>query len=157
MNTHRTRSRIPVALAIAGVLLVGSPALAGCSLINNVVEGAAGGNIPDGLSGGQSVPSDFPSEVPLIEGEVVFALSLPGDNGEKAWNVTINVGGADAFESIKTQLTDAGFEFQSVSEGDSGSTGAYHQGDLTVIVVVGAANGDQWTANYTVTNAETGQ
>ena len=157
MNSLRTRSRLPVTLAVAGVLLLGAPLLTGCSLINNVVNSATGGTIPEGLGTGQSVPSDFPSEVPLIDGDVVFSLSLPGDNGEKAWNVTINVSGADAFQTITTQLTDAGFENQELSTGESGSTGAFNKDPLTVLVVVGAADGGQWTANYTVTNAETNQ
>jgi hypothetical protein len=155
MNVLRTRSRIPVTLAIAGVLLVGTPLITGCSLINNVVNSATGGNVPEGLGTGQSVPADFPSDVPLIDGDVVFGLSLPGDNGEKAWNVTINVSGADAFETIKTQLTDAGFDYKELSAGESGSTGAFTKETLSVLVVVAAGDGTQWTANYTVTNAET--
>ncbi len=102
--------------------------MTGCSLINNVVNSATGGNVPEGLGTGQSVPADFPSEVPLIDGDVVFGLSLPGDNGEKAWNVTINVSGARAFETIKTQLTDAGFEYQELSDGRVGIDRRVHQG-----------------------------
>jgi hypothetical protein len=157
MKILRTRSRVPVTLAIAGVLLIGAPLMTGCSLINNVVNSATGGNVPEGLGTGQSVPSDFPSEVPLIDGDVVFGLSLPGENGEKAWNVTINVSGPEAFESITTQLTDAGFEYQELSAGESGSTGAFTKDPLSVLVVVAAGDGSQWTANYTVTNAETNQ
>jgi hypothetical protein len=155
--TKPHRPRGAAVLVLAGALLVGAPVVTGCSLIGSVVEGATGGNIPEGLDAGTTVPADFPSEVPLIDGEVVFALSLPADNGEKAWNVTINVGGPDAFEAIRTQLTDAGFEYQEVSSGDSGSGGAFRKDGLTVLVTVAAATGDQWTANYTVTNAETGQ
>ena len=155
MKSLRTRTRIPLTLALASILLIGSPALAGCSLINGVVNGATGGNIPEGLTGAPSVPSDFPSEVPLIDGQVVFGLSL-GDEGEKAWNVTINVSGADAFETITTQLTDAGFEYQGLSDGDLGTSGVFRKGDLTVLAAVAATDGDQWTANYTVTNAEPG-
>jgi hypothetical protein len=148
------RARTPLTVALAGVLLV-TPLLTGCSLINTVVNSANDGTIPEGLGTGTTVPDDFPTDVPLIDGEVVFALSLPGDNGEKAWNVTINVTGAEAFESIKTQLTDAGFEYQGVSDGDSGSSGVFRKDDLTVLVAVAAATGDQWTAAYTVTNAAT--
>jgi hypothetical protein len=155
MTTLRSRTRIPVTIALAGVLLVGSPLVAGCSLINNVVDSATGGTIPEGLDTGTTVPSDFPSEVPLIEGDVVFGLSLPGDNGEKAWNVTINVSGAEAFETIKTELTDAGFEYQGVSDGESGTSGVFRKDDLTVLVGVAAGDGDQWVANYTVTTADT--
>ncbi len=151
------RLRRLATLLLAGSLITAAPMLAGCSLINTVVDSATGGTIPEGLGSGTSVPADFPSEVPLIDGEVVFGLSLPGDNGEKAWNVTINVTGADAFDTITTQFTDAGYEFQSVSNGDSGASGVFRKDDLTVLVGVAASNGNQWTANYTVTNAETGQ
>ena len=158
MNVLRTRSRIPLTLAVAGALLVGSPLLAGCSLINTVVHNATGQDIPEGITGGQSIPADFPSEVPLIDGDVVFSIALPAaENGDKAWNVTINVAGSDAFETITTQLTDAGYEYKGISEGESGSSGAFRKDGLTVLVAVGAANGDQWTANYTVTNADTGE
>ncbi|MEO5920967.1 MAG: hypothetical protein ABIQ01_07475 [Pseudolysinimonas sp.] len=155
MKTLRTRTRVPLTIALAGVLLIGSPALAGCSLINNVVGSVSSGNVPEGLTGAPSVPSDFPGEVPLIDGDVVFGLSL-GDEGEKAWNVSINVSGAEAFETIKGQLTDAGFEFQGVSDGDSATSGVFRKDDLTVLVAVAAVDGGQWTANYTVTNADTG-
>jgi len=157
MYTLRTRSRVPVTLAIAGVLLVATPLVSGCSVINNVVRSVSSGQVPEGLGTGTTVPSDFPSEVPLIDGEVVLGLSLPGDDGEKVWNVTINVSGADAFDAIKTQLTDAGFEYQSVTEGESASGGTFRKADLTVLVAVGATDGEHWTANYSVTNAETGQ
>jgi hypothetical protein len=157
MKTLRTRTRLPLTIALAGVLLIGAPLVTGCSLVNTVVDNATGGTIPEGLDSGTSVPSDFPSDVPLIDGEVVFGLSLPGENGEKAWNVTINVTGPEAFDAIKTQLTDAGFESAGGSEGESGSSGVFRKDDLTVLVGVAAANGDQWTANYTVTNAATGE
>lgn len=151
------RSRRAAALILAGALLVGVPALSGCSLINTVVHDATGQDIPEGITGGQSVPADFPTEVPLVDGEVVFALTLPdAGNGDKAWNVTINVSGADAFDTIKGQLTDAGYEFQDVSNGDSGASGVFRKDDLTVLVAVAATDGDHWTANYTVTNADTG-
>lgn len=155
MTSLRTRMRIPLTFALAGVLLVGAPLMTGCSLISTVVNSATSGTLPEGLDTGTSVPADFPSEVPLIDGEVVFGVSLPADNGEKAWNVSINVSGADAFDTIKSQLTDAGFEYQGVTDGDSGSSGVFRKDDLAVLVGVGAANGDQWTANYTVTNAQT--
>jgi hypothetical protein len=155
MASLRSGTRKPLIVALAGVLLVGAPLLSGCSIINTVVDSATSGTVPEGLESGTTVPADFPTEVPLVDGEVVFGLSVPGDNGEKAWNVTINVAGADAFEGIKTQLTDAGFEYQGVSQGDSGSGGVFRKDDLTVLVGVAATNGDQWTANYTVTKAAT--
>lgn len=142
------RSRKTTAVALAAVLLL-SPMLGGCSIIQNAIGGATGGVVP-----GQSVPADFPKDVPLIDGDVLLGLAVPGDNGEKAWNVTIKVDGIDAFDKIKTQLTDAGFEYQEVSVGADTSTGGFTKDPYTVLVVVAQADGD-WNANYTVTNAST--
>jgi hypothetical protein len=144
--------RKPLALALAGAVLITAPLLGGCSIIGNFLPG--GGNSPvDGVIPGAGVPGDFPEDdVPLIDGDVVLGLSVPGDNGEKAWNVTIKVSGADAFDTITGQLTDAGFEFQELGASSDGSSGGFTKDPYTVIVVVSQADGD-WTANYTVTNA----
>ena len=141
MRTLRT-------LAIAGVLVISSPLVAGCSMINTVVHDVTGQDIPEGLTGGASVPDDFPSAVPLIAGDVVLGLSLPADDGHKTWNVSIGVTGPEAFETIKTQLTDAGFEY---------TLGTFRTDDLTVFVAVAAVTDDQWTANYTVTDVKLGE
>jgi hypothetical protein len=149
-------TRKPLALVLAGALLVAAPLLSGCSIISNFLPGGGGG-IPGGVIPAQSVPSDFPKDdVPLIDGDVLLGLSVPGDDGEKAWNVTIQVDGVGAFDEIKTQLTDAGFEYQEVSVAADASTGAFNKDPFTVLVVVAQAD-DKWTANYTVTNADTGQ
>jgi hypothetical protein len=151
MKTVRSRT---LTVALAGVVLA-TPLLAGCSMINTVVHDATGQDIPAGTTGGTSLPADFPSEVPLIDGDIVFGGSVPAENGDKGWNVTINVSGPDAFGTITTQLTDAGYDYQAVSEGESGSSGVFRKDGLTVLVAVAALIGDQWTANYTVTNAGT--
>lgn len=146
MRTHK-----PLTLALAGAVIIAAPLLGGCSLIGNFLPG---GNPIGGVIPGQSVPADFPSEVPLIDGEVILGLSVPGEDDEKAWNVTIKVSDANAFETIKGQLTDAGFEYQEVGSNSDGSSGAFTKEPLAVLVVVAQADGD-WTANYTVTNAAT--
>lgn len=150
MSTVR-RSRKTTAIALAALLLT-APLLGGCSIIQNAIGGATGGVVP-----GQGVPSDFPKDdVPLIDGDVLLGLAVPGDNGEKAWNVTIKVDGIDAFDTIKDQLTGAGYEYQEVSVGTDTSTGGFTKDPFTVLVVVAQADGD-WTANYTVTNATTSE
>jgi hypothetical protein len=148
MISRRSRS---AALVLAAVLLAG-PALSGCSIVSNFLPGGGnGGGLPGGVVPGQSVPDDFPSEVPLIDGDVLLGLSIPGD-GEKAWNVTIKVDGIEAFETIKTQLTDAGFEYREVGANETGATGGFSKEPYTVVVVVSSDN-DSWAANYTVTDA----
>lgn len=147
----RTLRRSTTALAIAAVLAT-APLLGGCSIVNNFLPGGDGGSVIPG----QGIPSDFPKdEVPLIDGDVLLGLTVPGDSGEKAWNVTIKVSGIDAFDQIKSQLTDAGFTYQEVSVGTDTSTGGFTKDPYSVLVVVTKADGD-WNANYTVTNAATG-
>ncbi|MBX3194662.1 MAG: hypothetical protein R2717_04195 [Schumannella sp.] len=152
MSTLRRTRNTPLALALAGAMLVTAPLLGGCSIINQFLPGGGGGI--GGVIPGTGVPSDFPSEVPLIDGEVLLGLSVPGDDGEKAWNVTIKVSGADAFDTIKDQLTGAGFEYQELGTTGDGASGGFTKEPYAVIVVVAQADGD-WTANYTVTNAAT--
>lgn len=154
MSTVR-RSRKALTVALAAVLLT-APLLGGCSIINTLT-GGNGGPIGGGVVPGTTIPSDFPKDdVPLIDGDVLLGLSVPGNDGEKAWNVTIKVDGADAFDTIKSQLTDAGYKYQEVSVTDKASTGGFTKDPYTVLVVVTQADGD-WNANYTVTDAETGQ
>jgi hypothetical protein len=149
-------TRRPLALVLAAAIIVATPLLSGCSLINNFLPGGGSGGLPGGVIPGTSVPADFPSDVPLAEGDVLLGLSLPGDNGEKAWNVTIKVADANAFDDITTQLTDAGFEYQKLGSNEDGSSGSFTKDPYTVLVVVSTDQGD-WTANYTVTDADTGQ
>src|ERR1041384_1455397 len=89
MRRHMTtRSRTSLAVGLAGILLI-APLLGGCSLIGNFLPGGSG-EIPGGVVPGMGIPSDFPKDdVPLIEGDVLLGLAVPGENGEKAWNVTI--------------------------------------------------------------------
>ena len=149
--------RKPLVIAVATAALVLTPLLSGCSIVSNFLPGGSGGGLPGGVIPGQGVPSDFPKDdVPLIDGDVLLGLAVPGDNGEKAWNVTIQVDGIESFDTIKTQLTDAGFVYQEVSVAADASTGGFTKEPYTVLLVVTKAD-DKWTANYTVTNADTGQ
>lgn len=150
MTTRRS-----LGLVLAASLLVATPLLSGCSLIDNFLPNGVSGGIPSGVVPSQSVPDDFPSDVPLADGEVLLGLSLPGKNGDTAWNVTIKVADDTAFDDISTQLTDAGFDSQKLESKDGRSSGAFTKDPYTVLVVVSLENGD-WTANYTVTDAETG-
>jgi len=94
--------RIRIAAAAAG-LAVAAGVLTGCSLIEapvrDLVDQAQEAN-PLG-----SVPSDFPSEVPLVEGDVLVGLTPT----EGTWSVTIGVADEAAAEQSVTLLEDAGF------------------------------------------------
>jgi len=147
------RFTVPIALVLA---LAIAPSLSGCfgNPIEQIVEGATGGDVS---LPGQSVPDDFPSEVPLVDGEVVFGMGVGNDDG-KAWNVTVKVSGIDAADTIKSQLEGAGFTANEAGIGgttDDGATLVYDNGTYNVLVVVTKDAENGFVANYTV--AETNQ
>ena len=146
MNTKRFT--VPLALVLA---LAIAPSLSGCfgNPLEQIVEGATGGDVS---LPGQSVPDDFPSDVPLIDGEVVFGMGVGNDDG-KAWNVTVKVGGLDAVDQIKSQLEGAGFTANDAGIGgttDEGATLVYDNGTYNVLVVVSKDAENGFVANYTV-------
>lgn len=151
MNSRRFT--IPVALVLALAL---APALSGCfgNPIEQIVEGATGGDVS---LPGQSVPDDFPSDVPLADGEVIFGMGVGNTDG-KAWNVTVKVASLESVDEIRAQLEGAGFTENEAGIGgtaDQGATIVYENGTYTVLVVVTKDAENGFVANYTVT-ASTG-
>ena len=139
-----------VAVPLAIVLALGlAPALSACGNVEGIVKNVTGGHVD---IGGNKIPSDFPSAVPLYKGDVVFAASVGGED-KKVWNVTVKVPDATAAADIEKQLTAAGF-----TGGFKGADGDTNSGTFTsdaygVLVVVTSAGKNGWVANYTVTTA----
>jgi hypothetical protein len=149
MSTLRKRLTVPIALIIA---LAMAPALSGCfgNPIEGIIEGATGGDVD---LGGPGIPDGFPtSEVPLIEGEVIYGASIGNDEG-KVWNVTIKVADATAFDAIKAKLEGAGFTSQEGMGGvtPDGATGAFDNDKYGILVVITKDGDNGFVANYTVT------
>lgn len=144
-STKTRRVTVPIAIALA--VMVG-PALAGCS-VQGIINSATGGKVN---LGGKSVPSDFPHEVPLVKGTVVYGGSIKGDKNGQAWNVTIDVSGSNPMDGITSQMTGAGFTSTGGIGGTTadGGTAVFDSTKYGVIVVVGK-NDNKYTANYTVT------
>ncbi|WP_460632307.1 hypothetical protein [Leifsonia lichenia] len=141
------RSRMLVGVPLAIVLALGvTPALTGCG-IEGIVKDATGGNVD---IGSKKVPSDFPSAVPLYDGDVVLGASV-GSGDAEVWNVTVKLPDAKAYQDIQKQLADAGFtgEF-GVTSPDGGGTGTFASDAYGVIVVVTSAGINGWVANYSV-------
>ena len=152
MTTLRTRYTAPIAIALA--LLI-TPALSGCfgNPIESIIEGATGGDVD---LGGTSLPDGYPaSEVPVIDGQILFGGSIGNDEG-RVFNVTVKVGGADAIDQIKAQLEGAGFTSQGEFAGSTAEGGTYlgTTDKWGVLVVVATDNDNGFVANYTVTSAE---
>ncbi len=143
------RSRL-LAIPVAALLVLGvAPALAGCSF-QTAVKDVTGGNVD---IGGDKVPTDFPTSVPLYKGAIVFGAGVGSGHG-KVWNVTVKVSGADAYKDIEKQLTDAGFSGQFGAQApDGGGTGTFANDQYGVLVVVTGAGSNGWVANYSVSRA----
>lgn len=142
-------ARMPrvAALALGAVMLVGLSTLTGCSVVEGIIEQQTGGDVD---LGGNTVPADFPSDVPLADGDVVNGSKITGGDGETVWNVLMNVADPAAPESIAAQLEGAGFSSAGTGEvSDSGGTLTYTKDDLVVNVLLGKTDSG-WTANYTV-------
>ncbi|MET3768871.1 hypothetical protein ABIB15_001557 [Marisediminicola sp. UYEF4] len=141
------RRRIAVALAIV-LTLAAAPVLTGCvGQVEGVIENVTGGEVD---LGGQSVPEDFPADVPITDGDVVYGVSAGSADG-KVWNVTVSVADATALDTIKLELEDAGFTTR--LEGPANADGGTLAADSAAYgVLVAVTNGtDGFVANYTVT------
>ncbi len=146
MYTVTRRLAVPLAILLALGL---APALSGCGNVEGIVKNVTGGHVD---IGGDKVPSDFPSAVPLYKGDVVFGASVGADE-KKVWNVTIKVPDANASADIAKQLTDAGFTGAFKDSGSDTNTGTFKSDAYGVLVVVTGAGKNGWVANYTVTTA----
>ncbi|AMB59010.1 hypothetical protein AWU67_09235 [Microterricola viridarii] len=139
-------------MAIAALLL-GAPLLAGCSSIGDAVGGAVSGAVKDASGGAVSVgamPEGWPSEVPVIEGDIVGGGKNP--DGTAGWVVVIKSSAADPVADATAQLEAAGFAApegftpEKLPEVD-GVTGAsyFAQNANYVVMVVGSEQGVLYT------------
>lgn len=147
MNTLRKRFVAPIAVVIALAL---APALSGCS-IEGIISGATGGNV--NLSG-TSMPEGFPSEVPVVSGDIQFGGFID-DGTAKVFNVTVKVSGSNPTDGIKSAFEGAGFTADASMGGttDDGGSVIYSNDNWGVLAVI-AQDGLDWIVNYTVTSAE---
>lgn len=166
--------RFAVGRALAALAVVPALALAGCSsdepaekAVEEAVEDAAGGSadvdIDDDsikietdegeVSVGQDLPDDFPSDVALVDGEVVSAMSMAG----KGWTVSVQTD--QSMEDLSEVADDArarlgdDYDVATTMENDTMS-GYVLQGD-TYLVTVSASQGEGGAlVSYTVAPAE---
>lgn len=166
------------ALAAVGVLT-----LAGCG---NAVEGLAEGAVERAIenelgesadvsinedsftvdtaegsitAGAGSVPEDFPSDVPIVDGEVSFAQRLDSADG-LGWSLVITTSSdpASTVEQVRTALESNGFTVEDASQfaQDEGAGGTVlgEKGSLTAFVLV-SGDGSSTQVTYTVNQAAT--
>jgi len=152
MTTQHRRYIVTIAVAMSLAL---APTLTGCfggNPIEGIIENATGGDVD---LGGTSVPDDFPSEVPLYDGEVVFGAGI-GFEGEKAWNVSVRLPDATAIDAIAADLESAGFETQVQTDPSAEGGTVISEGTNFGVLVVVVKDDAGFIANYTVTTKSAG-
>ncbi|MEO6200301.1 MAG: hypothetical protein ABIX44_03970 [Cryobacterium sp.] len=121
---------ITLALVIAAA---GVPLLAGCSVegaVNGAVQGASGGDV----SLGGKLPTGWPKEVVVIDGELLFGARGSGDNKD-GWVVTVKSDAMDPLEDARKTLEDAGFVGDTTLSAGDASVVAMKDDSYTVVVV----------------------
>lgn len=144
MSAAHPRTRLGVFAAIA---LVTATALTGCvnpveELVNQGIEGAVEEATGGDVSIGGELPADFPAEVPIIDGDIVFAAGSMGDG----WLVTITATGADPVADAVAALEEAGFAADTSLSGSDATASVYSNANYLVLVA-----GDGENLAYTVT------
>lgn len=142
--------------ALAAIALGASLTLTGC--FGNPIEGLVNQGIQEagGLFGGSSegeLPKGFPTEVPIIPGEIQggFGLNVEGAN---AWTVVVKVTAGtveEAAEHIAGQMASAGFETPEMAGSFAGqSVRTYTKDKLGALVTVIGDDSGEVTATYVV-------
>lgn len=155
MSTFRPtvsrRRRLGVAVAVV-CLAVAPITLSGCSLIQQEVQ-KAGGKLD---LAGKKVPADFPSsQVPLVDAQIEYGASVQAPGTGEVWNLTYSSTNTGIYNSIKSQLTGAGFQgpIEENTE-SSGTTASFEKVPFDVLLVVSTPSNGKVSINYTVTEAE---
>ena len=148
-STARRRIAVPLAIVLA---LATVPALTGC--FGNPIEGAINAATGNKVHiGGGSLPTGFPSAVPVYKGKIDAGISL-GSGSKAVYNVTVEVPGASAASDIKSELQGAGFKIEEDATSSSGASLLASSKDCGVLVALtDSGTNKQWVANYTVTAA----
>lgn len=145
-------------LIVAALALAAPLTLSGCSLIGNavsggvenVVEGAVEGATGTDIESGTDVPSDFPAEVPLLDGTISYAGAL-GSDGDKIWTVAVEVSGLDAYDQISADMQAAGFAVDFEGTSSDGATGSFSTDTLGALITVAEDGNGGYIATYVVT------
>lgn len=146
MSIQQTTTRAAIAVAIAGIT---ASLLTGCfgnpveDLVNQGVEDAVEGATGGDVSLGGELPADFPTSVPILDGDINVAA---GAGGTEGWVVVITSSATDPVAEAAAALEGAGFtEDTTVSGGGLGAK-VYSNAEYLVMIA-----GEGTTLTYTVT------
>lgn len=158
------RNRRILAAPLAATGLVAALTLTGCfgNPIGDLVEQAAGEQLTEGLveglTGGAgdlnlgSMPSDFPSDIPIIDGKIVTGMKIKGEDGDGTmWSVMFEFTDESLIETARQKLLDAGYEESSWGNFGGLISGAYSGPKYEVqLAVFNPEGGDPGTIGYNV-------
>jgi hypothetical protein len=138
--------RLRMGLAVLAVLAIG-PALAGCSdeAVQGAVNGAVQGATDGDVSLGGTLPDGWPTEIPVIDGEIKFGAGNT-TNGDQGWVVTVASAAADPLADAKQKLVDAGFEPDTGNSANVGDVGVAALKSATyTVTIAGTPDGVLYT------------
>ncbi|MCM3656167.1 hypothetical protein M3147_02765 [Agromyces mediolanus] len=145
MSVAHPRLRLGV---LAATAVFAATALTGCfanpveDLVNQGIEGAVEEATGGDVSLGGELPADFPDDVPLVDGEIVFAAGTAGEG----WLVTMTSSSADPVADAVAALEAAGFAPDTTLSGADAGAAVYANATYLVLVA-----GDGENVAYTVT------
>lgn len=124
---------------------------------SEIAEGGAE-KLVEGMTGGEfdmetgSLPKDFPSEVPVVDGKIVSSVGMKVDSG-KTWSVTISVDDSlAAMATAREQLTSAGFEETLWNDAQNMTMGIFTKGEDVSVMITGMfSDEDEQVVAYQVT------
>lgn len=161
MRNHRTLAKS----AVVAIAVTVAFTLSGCfpnpldqltdQIESEIAEGGAE-KLVEGMTGGDldietgELPKDFPSDVPLVDGQIVSAVSMGLEEG-KTWSVTLQVGdSAAAMDEARQQLVAAGFEESLWSDASGMSMGMFATETMSVTITGLLSDDEEQVISYQV-------
>ncbi len=139
---------------ITEIRRVGSLALGWLVVLGSVVLLAGCSSLPS--AGAQhsapSVPKDFPSAIPLYQGQIVSSAT-EGPKRDRIWEVVIQLPSPQAMGTIKKQLADAGLKPAVIGQSNHAGESILGSTTTDTVEIVLAKHADAWEATYIVTAA----
>ena len=156
MPVKHGQPRVSILAAVAGIGVVVCLTLVGCS--NPTSSGADGSGTAAGdgassdspgdvnLDAFQGVPTTFPSDVPIIAGDVPMGIDLG-----TGWSVVVSVGDfAQSYVEASGKLSAAGFTVVQESTSGDGSFGVFENDKYQVQVTASKTNDYGPAVSYVV-------
>lgn len=119
--------------------------MTGCDAVGGAVNSAVNDATSGNVSLGGKLPAGWPSEVPVIDGKILFGAGSSTTENQ-GWVVTIEATSADPLAAARTQLEDAGFVADtSAAAGENGAGVVAMKNGTYTVVVVGNKDGILYT------------